>query len=630
MSGPDAEDIRQAAGTLRRLLESPEQDVLPLNVKEASIVLDEVADGMDEPRRTELRGALETVGKAADRKIAQQNIRAFREGANRDQYGNPIRPPAPNASLGERLEYWKTVWYAIPWSAWLSPLAYWMIFIVACYGMFYCLTQIVLGQWSRGEKLTFPLAQLPEALIPEAEAPRAWIPRIFRSPGFWVGFLISFGILTWNVAVGAGWITGLPKLRLGMAGPAVENLIKGTAIEGLSASYFDFTFEFLIIFTAIGVAFLLPLEISFSSWFYFLVGKFILLVMVWMGYGKTAKDFPSDFQWTNNAMTALGGGGVLVFSAVSLYRSLREYFRLCRGRSGLQRVLLLLPVIGLAVALSVLIVWICWNWGLENITLGRFLWASLFVGVMMLMTLGLMRIVCEGGIYWIQAHAGFFHLWKAFGLGKFLSAALLAPLLPIYSVLFVDIKTFMAPNLLNAGKIQQDVGGSRFRFHLNIVLCILVSVVVAIAVTVFMAHVRGGQQMNSWFYSNAPLDTMERARRAVSTTPEFETGTGAWYGIGAVWVALTMVLRRTLLWFPHPIGFIMLINPLMTQLWFSFFLGWIFKKIVVKYGGKATFDKTRVIFIGLIMGELIAVCFWPIMSFFGQWTAGITLNRYGE
>ena len=91
----------------------------------------------------------------------------------------------------------------------------------------------------------------------------------------------------------------------------------------------------------------------------------------------------------------------------------------------------------------------------------------------------------------------------------------------------------------------------------------------------------------------------------------------------------SFTVSTTLFWFPHPIGFIMLINPLMTQLWFSFFLGWLFKKITVKYGGKATFDRVRDVFIGLILGELMAIFFWGAMSLIlGVKVSGITLNRY--
>jgi hypothetical protein len=246
-----------------------------------------------------------------------------------------------------------------------------------------------------------------------------------------------------------------------------------------------------------------------------------------------------------------------------------------------------------------------------------------------LLTVGLMRIVAEGGIYWFQYHTSFLHVYKFLGLGRWLSPALIGPILPIYSVLYLDIKTFLAPNLLNAAKVQKDTGASRTKFHASIVLCLAVTVAVSLGLSLLFAYERGGQKMSDWFYNQEPPYVMSLAMSATTDTPAFHPTTAAWYAIGASWVAVSMILRRSLFWFPHPIGYIMLINPLSTQLWFSFFLGWVCKKVVVQYGGKATFDKVRTVFIGLILGELIAILYWSALQMAWNITIGITLNRYG-
>ena len=314
---------------------------------------------------------------------------------------------------------------------------------------------------------------------------------------------------------------------------------------------------------------------------------------------------------------------MLLFSAVSLYRCLKDYFLLARGRPAREQLRLAVPVLGLVVCILIMAGWLQWN------HIG-FHWALLILAVTTLVTLGLMRIVAEGGIYWFQAHTGFIHLYKIFGLGKFLAPVVLAPFLLVYSVLFLDIKTFMAPNLLNAARMHSDTRSGRGRFHLNLVLCLVVSIVVSLGFTVFLAHLRGAQQMHSWFYTNGPKRLMERAAQVSTQTPEVNWPLAGWYSVGAAWVALSMWVRQSLFWFPHPVGYIMLINPLMGPLWFSFFLGWICKKFVVTYGGKKTFDTVRVVFVGLILGELLAVGFWSITSLIYAFNArGITLNRYG-
>src|SRR5690606_9453170 len=126
-----------------------------------------------------------------------------------------------------------------------------------CYLLFYSLTYVVLGYWSNREKLIFPLARLPETLLPE-DGSRGWIPPALKSPGFWAFFAVSFGVLTWNAGVTSGVITGLGRITLGMGFGRVEQILRGTILEGLTGGEHQLVFLFL--FTAIGIAFLLPVE----------------------------------------------------------------------------------------------------------------------------------------------------------------------------------------------------------------------------------------------------------------------------------------------------------------------------------------------------------------------------------
>jgi hypothetical protein len=551
----------------------------------------------------------------------KQAIEVFRTGVSEDTQGRQLRAPRDEAGWLAFIGYFCKVATLVPWGAWLVPLTYWLIFVIGCYALFYCLTYVVLGYWSQREKLIFPLAKLPEALLPDEDGKRT-LPAMLRGPGFWLGFALSFLTLGWNASVSAGWVGAADwAIPLGMSRTAFDAKVAGTILEGLGSDL-QFGMMFLIMFTAIGIAFLLPLEISFSVWFYFLVGKFTILMAVWMGYGRNGGDFPSDWVWLNNPVTAQGGGALFLFSAVSLYKCLRDYAHLVSGRSFRDRVRIGLPVIGLALSLAVVTSWLAWN----RIGFG---WAALLMLFITLLTVGLMRIVAEGGIYWFQSHASFFHVYKMTGMGRFLSPVLVGPLIPIYSVLFLDIKTFMAPNLLNAAALRDNVGASRTKFHLSIVLSVIASVAVSLGFAILLAHVRGANAMHPWFYSSGPIYMLDMARDATTTVAKFDLTTTIWWGIGAAWVAISMYLRTTLFWFPHPIGYVMLINPLMAQLWFSFFLGWIAKKVTVRYGGKATFDRVRDVFIGLILGELIAIFFWTMLSLaLGIQVGGVTLNRY--
>ena len=535
-----------------------------------------------------------------EREAFKADFRDFRQGVE-------VEEPADGAGPGAWWGYYRQVYERIPWDRWLGPLGYWMVFVGACYAMFYCLTYIVLGSWSKRDKLIFPLARLPQSLLPTPTHGSPRLPTIFRQFAFWVAFAVSFLYVSYNAAASAdlGLFAHLEPILNGIWGKNVDQVLHGSILEGLGG---DFNFHFMVIFTVVGIAFLLPVATSFSIWFYFLVGKLIILGLVWLGYGQNTSDFPSNWLWENNPVSAQGGGALLFFSGLCLVRCLRDFVHSARGKSLHQKLKLSIPVVGFVISVAVLAAWLKWN----HIPL---LWALLIVGFLCLLTIGLMRIVAEGGIYWFQSHFSFFHLFKVLGLGKVLSPVLLGPLMAIYWVLFLDLKTFLAPNLLNGVKMQQDAGPrGRATFHVNLLACIVVTLIVSLGFMIFFSYMKGAQQMHVWFNTWGPQAVMDEALAASQTPPDFDAGTFSWYSFGAVWTALSIFLRRSLFWWPHPIGYIMLINPLMSSMWLSFLLGWMFKKSAIRYGGKETFDRVRTLFIGLIIGELIAIFVWTAAS----------------
>lgn len=537
-------------------------------------------------------------------------IRQYREGLG-------LGPP-PGAGWRVSLRHYGQVVGAIPWSIWLRPLGYWLIFVAAAYGLFYSLTHITLPLWSRREQLIFPLAKLPESVLPESSLALGAVPRIFGGVGFWIGFGAVFFVLTWNGFVHSRWLSGgLQPITLGMHTGGVAQVLQGSALGGLGVAT-------LILFTATSLAFLIPAEMSFSVWFYYLYGRGVVLAAIWMGYGRSVADFPSDYYWNTNFTSAQGSGAIFTFSAISLARCLLDFRRLAAGRTIGQKALIAAPIAGLLVSMAVLTAWLKWNnlgWG----------WALIFVLVMTLLTVGLMRMVAESGIYWIQTHTGFFHLYKMFGLSQVLAPAIAAPIFPIYALLFLDVKCLLAPNLLNAAKLRESVGGNRTMFHLTVVTSVAASVVVSIFFAIFLAYLRGADQMHEWFYSICQTRVLDTARNIAGQAPEGANpvNTG-WFGFGCVWVVVTMLLRRQFFWVPHPLGYIMLINPLMDQLWLSFFIAWMLKKVVVKYGGKATFEKARGVAVGAITGELTAIVVWITIALLADIAMPyITIDRYG-
>ena len=50
-----------------------------------------------------------------------------------------VSKPPNHAPWRQHVEYGFALFRAIPWWLWIQPLSYWLIFVAACFGMFYFL-----------------------------------------------------------------------------------------------------------------------------------------------------------------------------------------------------------------------------------------------------------------------------------------------------------------------------------------------------------------------------------------------------------------------------------------------------------------------------------------------------------
>jgi hypothetical protein len=515
------------------------------------------------------------------------------------------------------------LWGKIPWALWAKPLALWMIFVFAVYGVFYGLAMLLYDTWARREKLIFPLARLPEDLISDESAPAGTICSTLRSGLFWVGFLLVMLLLSYNACCQAGWLRGLTPLTLGFDQSKLQEMLSHSIFKGIADEIGGgmYRVRILILFTAIGISFLIPLEISASIWIYHLVSVFLFLVAIWTAAGATIRSFPSDWLWENNFVTSLGAGGLLAYSAAVLVKMLGERAGTLRqaaaaqGRrlSGAQWAVKLPLSMGWSglvflASMGVAVGWLAW-------CKAPWYWGAGFMAVIVLVTVGLVRVVAEGGIYWFQIHTGPFHLMKSFGATGMVPKAVLAPLMPLYSVLFTDIKDFMAPGVMNSFKMQEETRAARRWFHASVIAAIVATVVVSFAVLLYLVYSVGANRASAWFFTVGPQWLLDSAQQLASGgATSAQPNNWIFYLIGAGWVLLSIGMRRKFFWWLHPIGFAMMANALIPALSFSFFVGWCCKKLVVRYGGRHMFAKVRPAFIGLIFGELMACFIWSVMA----------------
>ncbi len=507
----------------------------------------------------------------------------------------------------------------IPWGHWTRPLLCWSFLIVITYTVLMAFNLLIFRQWAKNEKLIYPLAELPEILAGR-DPTASIIPPVFRNGLFWVGFAISASVLGWNLLCLSQAVPGLQRFDL-------ENKWATYIANGpLRGLYPDAKSE--IFFTMIGLAFLIPAKISFSLWLFSVLYMVQLLILVWSGHGSNENSFPCEWMYILNFRTAEGGGALMVFAAAVFYKCRKYLFCCCLPQAvreldpAEQRELRSSSFLFLVGSVALILgLWL---------GLGANLAYTLFAYlVIMMITIGLVRAVAEGGILGFQAWVNPFHLIRTlFGMDKAWTAPhLFTPLLVYFSVLFLDIKTFIAPAMANSIKIRDDLRLGRARFHIAIVLCILFALFASVAAHLMLGYSRGADAMNGWFYSTFPKSLYDQMASMAKTLPVDASANRLWMGFGAALMGGLLYFRQICFWLPHPIGLIMLVNPMMKTYWFSIFLGWLAKSAVTKYGNKDTYDRVKNLFIGLIVGELVLVVLALVVSLFTDAQIPIHLNR---
>jgi hypothetical protein len=160
--------------------------------------------------------------------------------------------------------------------AWARPILAWTLFFTLLLFVANCINVLVRRQWADRERLTFPITWLPIEMTENGTG-----TSFFRHKLMWAGFAIAAGLSLWN---GIAFLyPELPSLALGIKDlrPLFPNK-PWSAID-----WFPITLYPMVI----GLGFLLPLDLLFSCWFFFLFWKAQMVVSNAMAW-DTTPDFP--------------------------------------------------------------------------------------------------------------------------------------------------------------------------------------------------------------------------------------------------------------------------------------------------------------------------------------------------
>ena len=169
-----------------------------------------------------------------------------------------------------------------------------------------------------------------------------------------------------------------------------------------------------------------------------------------------------------------------------------------------------------------------------------------------------------------------------------------------------DLRCMAMPHQLDAFKMAQETGAPRR----SLVFAIIVSTVIGLTLSFLIAlaiwHGFGAEaRTDPWRTSQGrvPFDNLVNLLRN-PTAPDVRGGGAVIFGF--VLTAALMLLRTHFVWWPlHPVGYAIANTSTMNATWLPFFLAWLAKLLVLRYGGARAYRLSLPFFLGLIAGDLI-------------------------
>jgi len=488
---------------------------------------------------------------------------------------------------------------SFPWNIWAVPLFWWVSLLAAL--MFACvsISIILRKQWSERERLAYPLVELPMMLIQDPE-PGRMLPAFFREKIFWIGFSIPAFLLLWNVT--GFFVEGLPAFAFLHS----NNLL--TVARGFMPFYLRTDF-YVICF-----AYFTPLNILLSVWGFHVLG------MLQDGMSKRIGFGPEGY---GAGVVAQNDYGLLTFVLWGLWMArghLKDVWRKTVGPApDVDDSGELLPYRVATIMLGASLLYIFFWLRTTGMSLPI---ALTFMFFTFILYLGMAKIVAQSGLVAIRGSGPTGSVKGLFGIPNMSDTDIVA--LNQTGILYGGAKGFVLPGSSNAGKASESTEPARYRLGGAILIGGLLSIIAFIVSSLLLGYEGpGASNFNdayTWTGSFFNYTVTNIKNRADETWEWWWTLGFGLFGIGVT--SLLVMLTQRFSWWPlHPIGFTISIQYPTRAAFFSVFLAWLFKTLILRIGGIALFNRSRLFVIGMLLGYSSSVLIGFVLDtffFFGQ------------
>ncbi len=473
----------------------------------------------------------------------------------------------------------------------LVPLAAWGAFIFVAIVVMLCINVLVRKHWTEHEHLAYPLIVLPLELTRGQES-----FRFFRNRLMWIGFAVAAlidimnGLHHWYPAVPEIKYIKLYELQQHFTSPHLK------AMGSTRISMYPF---------AIGLAFFLPLDLSFSCWFFYVVGKVERVVASMAGLrqaGAPYLDQQAAGAWLALAVAAL----------IATKSHFSEVWRhLCGYPTSLDdrrepipyRIAALGIVIGLIIMAGFLMA--------AGMSLPMVIG---FLAIYYLLSIAMTRVRAELGtpheIYFVNPH----RIMTLFTGTRSVSPRDLTVLATTYWFNRC-YRCHPMPCQLEAFKMAEHADLDRRWLAGAMLVATFFAIIFSYWANMSVTFREGASARCRGFKSWLGWESYNRLASWLLNPVGPDYVRVAMIGVGAFIVFALKSIRYRYTSLPlHPAGYALAISFAMDYFWFAFFISWLIKSFIMHYWGQKAHRSGIWFFLGLITGDYVIGSIWAILG----------------
>ena len=472
--------------------------------------------------------------------------------------------------------------------AWIQPIIWWTLFIWALMMMMMCVNTILRKAWVERERLTFPIVALPMAMTEEPES-------FFANRLMWIGFAIAGAITLVN---------GLSVLYPNVPYIAIKRVDYQIATSGPFAAMGSVRVAFY--FFAIALGFLMPVDLSFSIYFFYILFKLESVATYMLGTPPES-GFPYQTSQAWGAYMA-----IFCMAVWGLRGHLKEVWRIAMGRGepgadAGEPLKYRSAIIWFAIS-SLFLIFFAKLAGMRSEI--AILFFVIYIALMVMIT----RIRAELG----------FPVHDMHGMGPDATMTRLVAAnefdrqtLGVFSLFFWFNRVYRShpmPHQLEGLKSAGADGGARKSMFSAILIAGMVAAPVCFIIYLngFYHYGAATAHMNQWA-TGFGRESFERLQNWF-VSPKMQVPGERIATVFGFALALGLTaLRQNVVGFPlHPLAYAVANSWGVANLWLPIMVGSWAKAAVLKGAGLQGYRKAMMIAFGLMLGEFAVGCTWTL------------------